>query len=90
MLPAGDDLNCLQRDANIDASLTKLVTLTKELVNQLESTMAADKVFQSEHVKKALDGFIDLIIRTAQEIKRGYSGSKISMTVGLSPSKHWG
>ena len=90
MLPAGDNLNFLQRAANIPASHAKLVTLTKELVNQLESTMAADKVFQSEHVKKALDGFIDLIIRTAQEIKRGYSGSKISMTVGLSPSKHWG
>ena len=32
-----------------------------------------------EHVQKALDQSIDLIIRTAQEIKRCYEKSKLSM-----------
>ena len=74
-----DNIFYFQRACEIPTSHSKLVELAKDLMQQLESSRMAKDVFSSEPVQKALDESIDLIIRTAQEIKHCYEKSKISM-----------
>lgn len=68
----------MQRVTDIPASHGRLVKLASQLVDQLESSRMANEVFSSEHVRKALEKLIDLIIRTAREIEHCYSKPKWS------------
>ncbi|EPT00541.1 hypothetical protein FOMPIDRAFT_1016395 [Fomitopsis schrenkii] len=65
-----------ERVTDIPTSHGKLVKLASELVEQLESSRMANEVFSSEHVQKALEKLISLMIRTAEEIKNCYSTRK--------------
>lgn len=76
-------LSLLQRVTDIPTSHGKLVKLASELVEQLESSRMANEVFSSEHVQKALEKLISLMIRTAEEIKNCYSTRKWSMSATL-------
>ena len=51
--------------------------LARQLVEQLEMSAAAQATFESQLAQKALNKFIDLIVRTAQEIQKRASNSSI-------------
>ena len=58
--------------------------LARQLVEQLEMSTAAQATFKSQPAQKALDKFIDLIVRTAREIQQGASKSSIISMCSIS------
>ena len=78
---------CSQQISDIPASHRKLVELSKQLAEQVKLSTAASTIFRSKLVMEALSKFIDLIIRTVQEIQQGSSKASIISMCSISVLK---